>query len=94
MEACFHGSETSFGFRKVSSIFQVHDICCDLLEYLFYAKLWMQDFSLLQLSSHQIRSLWIKPLGVGCGFHKILGMLVSRSLEWGRDSTAKMAVFI
>ena len=36
-EACFHGSETSSGFRKVSSIFQVRGICCDLMEYLFYA---------------------------------------------------------
>jgi len=34
-EACFHGTETSFGFHEVSSIFQVRGICCDLLEYLF-----------------------------------------------------------
>ena len=37
-----------FGFRKLSSIFQVRVICCDLLEYSFYSKLWKQDFSPLQ----------------------------------------------
>jgi len=43
-EACFHGSETSSGFRKVTSIFQIRGNCCDLLEYLFCANLWKQDF--------------------------------------------------
>ena len=47
-EACFPGSETSSGFRKVLSIFRVRSICCDLVEYLFYSKLWKQDFSHLQ----------------------------------------------
>jgi len=38
-----------FGFRKMSSIFQVRGICCDLLEYLFYSKLWKQNFSPLHI---------------------------------------------
>ena len=42
--ACFHGSETSSVFCKVSAIFQVRGNCYDLLEYLVCAKLWKQDF--------------------------------------------------
>jgi len=48
-EACFHGSETYSGFRKMSSIFQVRDICCDLLEYLFYSKFMEAGFLSLTL---------------------------------------------
>jgi len=33
------------GFPKMSSIFQIRGICCSLLEYSFYSKLWEQDFS-------------------------------------------------